>query len=141
MAVTNEMSRRKKLKKSKKLLLSLAIMALVLGGCAKPAEEEGFDKTKAITVVSREDGSGTRGAFIELLGIEQKDANGEMVDYTTDSAIISNGTSVVINTITTNAYAIGYISLGSLSDAVKAVNVDGVAPTVENIKEIGRAHV
>ncbi len=108
-------------------------MALVLGGCAKPAEE-GFDKSKAITVVSREDGSGTRGAFIELLGIEQKDANGENVDYTIASAIFSNGTSVVINTITTNAYAIGYISLGSLSDAVKAVNVDGVAPAVENIK-------
>ena len=120
------------MKKSKKLLLSLAIMALVLGGCAKPAE--GFDKTKAITVVSREAGSGTRGAFIELLGIEQKDANGEMIDYTTDTAVIGNGQSVIINNVSTNTYAIGYISLGSLSDVVKAVSVDGVAPTVENIK-------
>ncbi len=107
-------------------------MALVLGGCAKPAE--GFDKTKAITVVSREAGSGTRGAFIELLGIEQKDANGEMIDYTTDTAVIGNGQSVIINNVSTNTYAIGYISLGSLSDVVKAVSVDGVAPTVENIK-------
>ena len=119
------------MKKSKKLL-SLAIMAFVLGGCAKPAE--GFDKTKAITVVTREAGSGTRGAFIELLGIEQKDANGEMVDYTTDTAVIGNGQSVIINNVSTNTYAIGYISLGSLSDVVKAVSVDGVAPTVENIK-------
>jgi len=133
MAVTNEMSRRTKLKKSKKLLLSLAIMALVLGGCAKPAE--GFDKTKAITVVTREVGSGTRGAFIELLGIEQKDANGEMVDYTTDTAVIGNGQSVVSNNVSTNVYAIGYVSLGSLTDAVKAISVDGVTPTVEHIND------
>ncbi|MDD2592279.1 MAG: substrate-binding domain-containing protein [Erysipelotrichaceae bacterium] len=122
------------LKKSKGLLLALAIMALILTGCSKPAEEEGFDQSKAITVVSREDGSGTRGAFIELLGIEQKDANGEKVDYTTELAVISNSTSVVMGNVASNAYAIGYISLGSLNDTVKALKIDGVEATVENIK-------
>ena len=86
------------MKKSKNLLLSLIIMTLLLAGCAKPAEE-GFDKAKAITVVSREDGSGTRGAFIELVGVEQKDANGQKVDYTTLSAVISNSTSVVMSNV------------------------------------------
>ncbi|MDD3924786.1 MAG: substrate-binding domain-containing protein [Erysipelotrichaceae bacterium] len=122
------------LKKSKGLLLALAIMALILTGCSKPAEEEEFDQSKAITVVSREDGSGTRGAFIELLGIEQKDANGEKVDYTTELAVISNSTSVVMGNVASNAYAIGYISLGSLNDTVKALKIDGVEATVENIK-------
>lgn len=122
------------LKKSKGLLLALAIMALILTGCSKPAEEEGFDQSKAITVVSREDGSGTRGAFIELLGIEQKDANGEKVDYTTELAVISNSTSVVMGNVASNTYAIGYISLGSLNDTVKALKIDGVEATVENIK-------
>jgi len=122
------------LKKSKGLLLALAIMALILTGCSKPTEEEEFDQSKAITVVSREDGSGTRGAFIELLGIEQKDANGEKVDYTTELAVISNSTSVVMGNVASNAYAIGYISLGSLNDTVKALKIDGVEATVENIK-------
>lgn len=122
------------LKKSKGLLLALAIMALILTGCSKPAEEKGFDQSKAITVVSREDGSGTRGAFIELLGIEQKDANGEKVDYTTELAVISNSTSVVMGNVASNTYAIGYISLGSLNDTVKALKIDGVEATVENIK-------
>ena len=108
-------------------------MTLLLAGCAKPAEE-GFDKAKAITVVSREDGSGTRGAFIELVGVEQKDANGQKVDYTTLSAVISNSTSVVMSNVSSNVYAIGYISLGSLNDTVKALSVDGVEATVENIK-------
>ena len=85
-------------------------------------------------VVSREDGSGTRGAFIELMGVEQKDADGKKVDYTTLDAEIVNSTSVVLQTVAGNDAAIGYISLGSLNDTVKALEIDGAAATVENIK-------
>ncbi len=91
------------------------------------AEAAGLDTD--ITVVSREEGSGTRGAFVELMKIEDDDG-----DHTVDTAEISNSTSVVTQTVAGNKSAIGYISLGSLNDTVKAVEVDGVEPTVENIK-------
>jgi phosphate transport system substrate-binding protein len=84
--------------------------------------------------VSREEGSGTRGAFIELFGIEKKDENGNKVDHTTDSAEISNSTTVVMTTVAGDKNAIGYISLGSLNDTVKALEIDGAAATVDNIK-------
>ncbi|MGN0157725.1 MAG: substrate-binding domain-containing protein [Brotaphodocola sp.] len=87
-----------------------------------------------ITVVSREDGSGTRGAFIELFGIEQKNDAGEKIDYTTEDAEITNSTSVMMTTIAGNTEAIGYISLGSLNDTVQAIAIDGAEATVENIK-------
>lgn len=87
-----------------------------------------------IVVVSREDGSGTRGAFIELMGVEQKDADGKKVDYTTLDAEIVNSTSVVLQTVAGNDAAIGYISLGSLNDTVKALQIDGADASVENIK-------
>lgn len=87
-----------------------------------------------IVVVSREDGSGTRGAFIELTGVEQKDADGKKVDYTTLDAEIVNSTSVVLQTVAGNVAGIGYISLGSLNDTVKAVQIDGADANVENIK-------
>ena len=87
-----------------------------------------------IVVVSREDGSGTRGAFIELFGVEQKDADGKKVDYTTLDAEIVNSTSVVLQTVSGNDAAIGYISLGSLNDTVKALQIDGADATVDNVK-------
>ena len=87
-----------------------------------------------IVVVSREDGSGTRGAFIELVGVEQKDADGNKVDYTTLDAEVVNSTSVVLQTVAGNVAAIGYISHGSLNDTVKALDIDGAAATVDNIK-------
>lgn len=87
----------------------------------------------AITVVSREEGSGTRGAFIEIMGIQQKDSSGETVDMTTDNAEIANGQNVVMTSVAANKKAIGYISLGSLNETVKAVTVDGVEVTAENI--------
>ncbi|WP_099469875.1 substrate-binding domain-containing protein [Konateibacter massiliensis] len=93
-----------------------------------------FDTSNEITVVSREDGSGTRGAFIELFGVEEKDANGEKVDNTTEEATITNSTSVVMTTVAGDDYAIGYISLGSLNDTVKALKIDGAEATVDNIK-------
>ena len=87
-----------------------------------------------ITVVSREDGSGTRGAFIELFGIEEK-KDGEKVDMTTDDAQITNSTSVMLTTVAGDDYAIGYASLGSLDDTTKALKVDGVEPSVDTIKD------
>lgn len=93
-----------------------------------------FDASEYINVTSREDGSGTRGAFIELFGIEEKDESGEKVDYTTDEANITNSTDVMMTTVAGDEYAIGYISLGSLNDTVKAVSIDGAEATVENIK-------
>ena len=87
-----------------------------------------------ITVVSREDGSGTRGAFIELFGIETKNDAGEKVDTTTEDAEITNSTSVMMTTIAGNKGAIGYVSLGSLNDTVKAVDIDGAEASVDAIK-------
>lgn len=92
-----------------------------------------WDNTRDITVVSREDGSGTRGAFVELFGIEEE-VNGEKVDMTTEEANITNSTSVMMSTVAQDEYAIGYISLGSLDDSVKAVKIDGSEATAENIK-------
>lgn len=92
-----------------------------------------WDNTRDITVVSREDGSGTRGAFVELFGIEEE-VNEEKVDMTTEEANITNSTSVMMSTVAQDEYAIGYISLGSLDDSVKAVKIDGSEATAENIK-------
>ena len=85
-----------------------------------------------ITVVSREDGSGTRGAFVELFEIEEE-KDGEKVDMTTDEASVTNSTSVMMTTVAGDENAIGYISLGSLDDTVKAVKIDGVEATVDNV--------
>lgn len=93
-----------------------------------------FDASREINVLSREDGSGTRGAFIELFGIEQKDESGEKVDYTTEMAAITNSTAVMMQSVAGDLYSIGYISLGSMNDTVKAVQIDGVEASVENIK-------
>ena len=97
------------------------------------SSETGFDTSKDISVVSREDGSGTRGAFIELTGVEEKDADGNKVDNTTLDASITNSTEVMMTTVSGNDYALGYASLGSLTDTVKAVKVGGVEATADNI--------
>jgi phosphate transport system substrate-binding protein len=115
-------------------LLFVALMAVIaVAGCttAKTPDQTppAFDTAKEIAVVSREEGSGTRGAFVELTGVQGSDK----VDRTTLEAIISNGTSVVMTTVAGNDYAIGYISLGSVNATIKAVNVDGATPTVANI--------
>ena len=98
------------------------------------AEASDFDSAEMIAVYSREDGSGTRGAFIELFGIEQKDESGEKIDYTTEEAVITNSTDVMLTSVSGDTYGIGYVSLGSLNDTVKAVKIDGAEATVENIK-------
>lgn len=94
------------------------------------ASAEDFD----ISVVSREDGSGTRGAFIELTGLEEEDESGDKVDNTTDEAIVQNSTNGVMQTVSQDPNAIGYISLGSLNDTVKAIKIEGVEATEENIE-------
>ena len=100
-------------------------------------EEEESDAGSAvegeITVISREDGSGTRGAFVELFGI-QEEIDGEKVDMTTDYAQVTNSTSVMMTGVAQNPKAIGYISLGSLDDSVKALKVDGAEASTENVK-------
>lgn len=97
------------------------------------AEATDFDADQDITVISREDGSGTRGAFIELTGVEEKNDAGEKVDMTTEAAAIQSSTNGVMTTVANDETAIGYISLGSLNDTVKAVTVGGVEATAENV--------
>ena len=121
--------------KAKKLIISAMAAAMVLtafAGCSGESDE-GFKNSEAIGVVTREDGSGTRGAFIELFGIEQENASGEKEDMTIMSAIVTKSTSVMTTTVSGDLYAIGYTSLGSLKDTVKALKIDGAEPTVENI--------
>ena len=124
-----------------------ATMAVGCGGSSSDKSAEGstdnssvdsgsdFDTSNDITIVSREDGSGTRGAFIELFGIEQKDKDGNKVDKTTSSVQITNSTSVMMTTVAENKAAIGYISLGSLNDTVKAVKIDGAEASVDTVKD------
>lgn len=134
-----------KLRKLLAMTLVVAMTGALAAGCGSKSEETGaegegeqqtaeWDASNDITVVSREDGSGTRGAFIELFGIEQKDADGNKVDMTTEEAAITNSTSVMMTSVAGNPYAIGYISLGSLNDTVKAIKIDGAEATVENVK-------
>lgn len=92
-----------------------------------------FDTEQDITVITREDGSGTRGAFIELTGVEEKNDAGEKEDMTTAAAATQNSTNGVMTAVANDETAIGYISLGSLNDTVKAVTVDGVEATSENV--------
>lgn len=141
------------MKKAISSLLAVSLCAALLAGCgaesssstaSTPAQSgssasaqsgaAGTGASGPITVISREDGSGTRGAFIELFGVEEKDENGDKIDNTTVDAEISNSTEVMIQSVAGNPSAIGYISLGSLDDTVKALKIDGAEATVENIK-------
>lgn len=112
-----------------KMIIGVMLITSTMSVFAAPK----FNSKKAITVLSREDGSGTRGAFIELFGVEKKDANGKKVDYTTDEAAITNSTAVMLTSVAGDRYAIGYVSLGSLNDSVKAVKIDEAEATVANI--------
>lgn len=132
--------------------LTLAMVAGSLAGCGSSSSKEttaasgaateaateaaaagDFDTSKEISVNSREDGSGTRGAFIELFGVEEKAADGTKVDNTTVEANITNSTAVMMTSVAGDPYAIGYISLGSLNDTVKAAKIDGAEATTENV--------
>ena len=120
------------MKKFAAIFMCAALAVGALSGCSSNENSSTADNSTAgnpISVVTREDGSGTRGAFVELFGIEDADGN----DAITQSAEISNSTSVVMTTVAGNPDAIGYISLGSLDNTVKALEIDGVAATVDNI--------
>lgn len=121
---------------TKKILTFLLTTILVMTNATTAFARKGktWNEKSEINVISREDGSGTRGAFIELTGVEQKNRKGEKVDMTTEEAIITNNTAVMIMGVNTNLYAIGYISLGSLNDNIKALNIDNVSASVENVK-------
>jgi len=123
-------------KKAAGILLA-AMSTMIFTGCGSSESEKKADNAAAgskIVVISREDGSGTRGAFIELFGIEKKDADGKKIDHTTDNAAITNNTSVMMTTVAGNKDAIGYISLGSLNDTVKALKIDGAEASAANVK-------
>ena len=122
--------------KVKKHLITLLTATLVSTNTMPvfAAKKDVWKSKSEINVISREDGSGTRGAFIELIGIEQKNAKGQKVDMTTEEASITNNTSVMITNVNTDKYAIGYISLGALNDSVKAVHIEKIPPTVQNVK-------
>lgn len=144
--------------KRKIALVCAAAMALSLAACGNTASESttsestasesssatteaaeetasDFDNTQAITVITREEGSGTRGAFIELTGVEEKNEAGEKVDNTSAGAATQNSTNGVMTTVANDETAIGYISLGSLNDTVKAVTVGGVAASADTVKD------
>jgi len=121
------------------LIVSLffALSASILGGCGANNSKKSshiFDLNNEIVVVSREEGSGTRAAFVELTGVEEKDEQGNTVDRTYEEAIVYNGTNQVLTEVAKNEYAIGYVSIGSLYETVRALKIDGVEPTTENIK-------
>ena len=136
------------MKKRLAMAVSAAVLALGLFGlfgCASGNDDGASGATDGgasastspsgeVSVYSREDGSGTRGAFIELFGIEEKDANGDKVDLTTPTAAITNSTSDMMTSVAGDANAIGYISLGSLNNTVKALSIDGAEATAENVK-------
>ena len=125
-----------RLKKVLAVTLGAALMVGSLAGCGNNSSKSadgGFDAAQDISVVSREEGSGTRGAFVELTGVEEKDADGNKVDNTTTNAITCNSTEVVLTTVAGDDYAIGYISLGALNDTVKALKIGGVEASEENI--------
>lgn len=116
------------------LAVAVSIVTVYLGGVSSAASST-FAASKRINVVSREEGSGTRGAFIELFGVEVRDNSGGKKDMTTKEAVVANQTSVVMTNVARDTYAIGYISLGSLNDTVKAVRIEGIAATSENVKK------
>lgn len=108
------------------IFTSVALAAAMLASCGGSSDK--------ITVISREDGSGTRGAFIELTGIEEKDSNGNKTDNTKKDALICKSTDVVLTQVSGDKNAIGYISFGSLNDTVKALKVEGVEPSTATIE-------
>lgn len=128
------------LKKGLTLALVLALTAGITAcGSTETEGTEGeassFDTATAITVVSREDGSGTRGAFVELTGVEVKGEDGTKTDHTTAEAVIANKTDVMLTNVAGDPYAIGYVSLGSLNDSVKALTIEGVAGSDATVKD------
>lgn len=114
------------------IMITIIIMNILVG-CSNNTEEFNTDKT--INVITREDGSGTRGAFTEIVGIMEEGPKGEVNDNTYIEAIVQNSTDAVITSVSNDEYSIGYISLGSLNDTIKAIKVEGVEATAENVQK------
>ena len=114
-------------------LTIITIMIMSIVGCSTDNGVE-FNSSRTINVITREDGSGTRGAFTEIVGILEGGENGEINDRTYVEAIVQNSTDAVMTSVTGDEYSIGYISLGSLNENVKAVKIDGVEATAENVQ-------
>ena len=113
-------------------ILSAVLVMSLLAGCGGNSRE--FSANKAINATTREPGSGTRGAFVELFGIEEKNADGTRKDLIMKDAGTENNTNAILSTVQNDLYAIGYVSMGSLTDIVKAAKIDGVEATTENVK-------
>lgn len=111
----------------------IGVISLAMYGCTSKKENKNDSSTFSgqINVISREEGSGTRDAFVEIMGIT--DENGD--DATSDMAELTNSTSVMMSTVKGNKNSIGYVSLGSLSSDVKAVKLDSVAPSTATVKD------
>lgn len=120
------------MKKAISILAAAVLAAAMFAGCS--GENSSSGASGAITVITREDGSGTRGAFIELTGVEKKDGEGNRSDETTLSALTSKSTDAVLTQVKGDVNAIGYISLGSMNQNVKALKIEGVEATIDNIK-------
>ena len=112
-------------------ILLLGMLMTALTGCGNNAD---FDTGKAINAITREEGSGTRGAFIELFGLEEKQADGVKKDLISKDIGVESNTNTILSTVQNDTYAIGYISMGSLNDNVKALQIDGVDATTANVK-------
>jgi ABC-type phosphate transport system, periplasmic component len=110
----------------------LVSMMIALAGCG--SNKEGFDFDRTINVITREEGSGTRGAFIELFELEEKQEDGSRRDLISKEASVESNTNTILSTVQNDVYAIGYISMGSLNDEVQALDIDGAAATPENVK-------
>ena len=121
------------MKKVFAVALAMTVAVGMLAGCGSNDSAQGGAADGTITVVSREDGSGTRGAFIELVGVETKDDAGNKTDNTTVEAVITNSTSVMMTSVAGSEYAIGYVSMGSMNDTLKALTIDGAVATAENV--------
>ncbi|NLX61853.1 MAG: solute-binding protein [Tissierellia bacterium] len=115
-------------------ILLLVIMIMTFLAACGGSDSNGFNPSRTINVITREDGSGTRGAFTEIVGILEEDANGNEVDRTYIEAIVQNSTDAVMTTVAGDEYSIGYMSLGSLNENIKAVSIEGVEPTGENVQ-------
>jgi phosphate transport system substrate-binding protein len=118
------------MKKFMALASAAFLLALTAAGCAGGAQGK-------INLITREEGSGTWSAFVELFGVEEKDADGNKVDRTVSTAETTSSTAVMMTSVAGDRAAIGYISLGTLNDTVKALSIDGVVPSVQTVKEGG----
>jgi len=119
------------MKKTVTGILLLGMLMTAFTGCGNSAD---FDAGKSINAITREEGSGTRGAFIELFGLEEKQADGTKKDLISKDIGVESNTNTILSTVQNDVYAIGYVSMGSLNDNVKALQIDGIDATTANVK-------